>query len=85
VGGRAGAENDGAGATLKLGPLRARVLKSIVRCAATHVNPQTAARDADVTRALFDNYGHMLCGLYLNVLVAGRLALGDACAGPEPS
>jgi uncharacterized protein YcbX len=79
------AENDWAGATLKLGPLRARVLKSIVRCAATHVNPRTATRDADVTRALFDNYGHMLCGLYLNVLVAGRLALGDPCLGPEPS
>jgi uncharacterized protein YcbX len=58
------------------------VFKPIVRCAATHVNPKTARRDADVTRALFDAYGHMYCGVYLTVGVGGRLARGDRCGKP---
>jgi hypothetical protein len=35
-----------------------------------------------VTKALFDHYGHMHCGIYLNVTAPGRLAVGDACLGP---
>ena len=76
------AENDWTGETLSLGPLRAKMFKPIVRCAATHVNPETATRDLDVTKALFDHYGHMHCGIYLQVTTAGRLARGDACQGP---
>jgi uncharacterized protein YcbX len=76
-------ENGWTGETVTLGGLRAKVLKSIVRCTATHVNLKTAARDVDVTRGLFENYGHMLCGIYLNVTTPGALALGDVCAGPS--
>jgi uncharacterized protein YcbX len=75
-------ENDWTGGTLRLGGVEARMLKPIVRCAATHVNLQTAQRDLEVTKALFDNYGHMHCGIYVNVTVAGRLAVGDVCQGP---
>ena len=73
------AENDWAGQALKLGPARATVFKPIVRCAATHVDPTTAERDLDVTKALFDNYGHMFCGIYLNVTEGGAVGVGDAC------
>jgi uncharacterized protein YcbX len=42
----------------------AEVLKPIVRCAATHVDPVTAERDIELVKALFDLYGHMFCGIY---------------------
>jgi len=76
------AELDWTGETLGLGGARASVFKPIVRCAATHVNPATAVRDADVTRALFEAYGHMHCGVYLKVTHAGTIAPGDTCQGP---
>jgi uncharacterized protein YcbX len=75
-------ENDWTGEALRLGGLQARVLKSIVRCAATHVNLNTAERDLEVTKALFDNFGHLNCGIYLQVTAPGRLAVGDVCEGP---
>jgi uncharacterized protein YcbX len=53
------------------------VLKPIVRCAATHVDPVTAERDIELVKALFDTYGHMFCGIYLNVTQGGRVAEGE--------
>jgi len=73
-------ENDWTGRTLKVGAAEAQVLKPIVRCAATHVDPVTAERDIDVVKALFDAYGHMHCGIYLNVTQGGRVAQGDMLA-----
>ncbi|OYW26335.1 MAG: MOSC domain-containing protein [Caulobacter sp. 12-67-6] len=73
-------ENDWTGRTLKLGEATAEVLKPIVRCAATHVDPVTAERDIELVKALFDNYGHMNCGIYLNVTQSGRVAEGDVLA-----
>lgn len=70
-------ENAWTDRALKVGAAAATVFKPIVRCAATHVDPTTAARDLDVTRALFDNYGHMLCGLYVRMTAPGRVALDD--------
>lgn len=75
-------ENDWTGGPLMLGWARATVFKPIVRCAATHVDPATGERDLDVVKALFDNYGHMNCGIYLNVTAEGVVSLGDAVAGP---
>ncbi len=71
------AENDWTGRTLQVGSAVAEVLKPIVRCAATHVDPTTAQRDVDLVKALFDNYGHMFCGIYLNVTQGGAVAEGD--------
>lgn len=67
----------GAGADLTLGETTCRVVKPIVRCAATHVDPATGMRDIDLVPALHANYGHMHCGLYLNVAWGGRVAVGD--------
>ena len=75
-------ENGWEGRELMVGWAKARVFKPIVRCAATHVNPTTAERDADVVKALFDHYGHMLCGVYAHVTSSGRVGLGDACTAP---
>ena len=70
-------ENEWTGRTLRLGEAEATVLKPIVRCAATSVDPATAVRDIDVPAALFEHYGHVLCGLYVIVTRAGAVAEGD--------
>lgn len=71
------------GKELMVGWARANVYKSIVRCAATEVDPTTAVRDLELTKALFDNYGHMDCGIYVQVAAAGRVATGDAVTAPQ--
>ena len=70
-------ENDLVGRTLTVGAATAEVLKPIVRCAATHVCPTTAERDIDLVKALFDTYGHMFCGIYVNVTQGGAVGEGD--------
>jgi hypothetical protein len=76
------AENGWTGKRLMLGWAEAEVFKPIVRCAATTVNPETAERDADVPKALFDAFGHLHCGIYVRMTKAGRVSLGDACTAP---
>lgn len=71
-------ENSWTDRLIDLGGARTKVFKPIVRCAATHVDPVTAERDMDVVKALFDNYGHMFCGIYVHTQTAGRVAQGDA-------
>lgn len=79
------AENDWVGRELMLGWATAKVFKPIVRCAATHVDPVTAERDMDIVKALFDNYGHMNCGIYVHMTSSGRICVGDACTVPTDS
>lgn len=76
-------ENDWTDRDLMVGWARARVFKPIVRCAATHVDPVTAIADQDVVKALFDNYGHMFCGIYISVTAPGAVGLGDAVTEPQ--
>ena len=66
-----------AGAAVRLGGVRAEVLSTIVRCAATHVDPATGARDIDLTPALYNTYGHRDCGLYVRILEGAEIAEGD--------
>jgi uncharacterized protein len=63
--------------TIQIGNVRLRVVKSIQRCAATEVDPETAARDIDVPGALFRLTGEEDCGIYAEVLTAGTIAPGD--------
>ena len=79
------AENDWEGESLSLGAAKATVFKPIVRCAATMVDPATAARDVDVPAALFERYGHVLCGIYVHVTDGGFVRQGDAAALPARS
>jgi hypothetical protein len=71
------AENQLPGSGLTLGGARAEVFKTITRCAAPDVDPITAERDMEIVKALHDNYGHVLCGVYVRVTGAGRVAEGD--------
>jgi len=66
------------GATLKIGATRLRVISAITRCAATQVNPVTAARDLDVPAALVREFGHNLMGIYAEVVTGGDIAVGEA-------
>ncbi|HXC28469.1 MAG TPA: MOSC domain-containing protein [Stellaceae bacterium] len=65
---------------MTLGDARLRVIAPITRCAATEVNPATAARDIKMVAELMRHYGHNLMGIYAEVVTAGDIAVGDKLA-----
>lgn len=71
------AENDWTGRKVRLGEVETTVFKPIVRCAAPGVDPATAVRDIDVTAELHGLYGHLLCGIYVQVDAGGTVRAGD--------
>ena len=56
---------------------RLKIVKRIVRCAATEVDPATGIRDLAVPHTLMQTYGHADCGVYGEVVAAGSIATGD--------
>jgi len=70
-------ENEIGGRELILGGARLTGAKPIVRCAATHVDPDTAERDFDLVPALFEQYGHRWCGVYAAIAQGGPVRTGD--------
>ena len=70
--------------TLAIGDVRLKVVKRITRCAATNVDPDTAARDLEIPQALMRRLGHNECGIYAEVVEGGDIAVGDAIAAEEP-
>ena len=66
------------GKQVRAGEVTFEVTKRIDRCAATNVDPETAARDLTIPKSLLQAYGHADCGVYLRVVAGGRLAVGDA-------
>ena len=72
-------ELDLLGKALAVGPTtRLKVIKRIVRCAATNVDPDTGIRDLNLPQTLMRTYGHADCGIYAEVTGAGEIAAGDA-------
>jgi uncharacterized protein YcbX len=66
------------GQTIELGPAaRGSVVKDIVRCPATNVDPVTGARDMDIPETLKATFGHQDCGIYVEVTNGGTIAPGD--------
>jgi uncharacterized protein YcbX len=57
--------------------VRLRVVKRIVRCAATNVDPATGMRDLAIPDALRRAYGHADCGIYAEVVMPGEIAAED--------
>jgi uncharacterized protein len=56
---------------------RLRVIKRIVRCAATNVDPDTGIRDLSIPDTLMRSFGHADCGVYGEVVEGGEIAVGD--------
>ena len=56
---------------------RIKVVKRIVRCAATNVDPDTGARDLTVPETLLRSFGHADCGVYAEVIETGTIAAGN--------
>ena len=71
--------------TLAIGATRLKVVKRIKRCAATNVDPDSAARDLNIPQTLMQSYGHADCGVYAEVIAGGDIAVGDAIAVEQPA
>jgi hypothetical protein len=74
------AELDWVGHELAAGAARLACAERIDRCAATNVDPTTAARDLNIPQTLRQAYGHIDCGVLLRVTKPGRLTIGQAIA-----
>jgi uncharacterized protein YcbX len=70
-------ELDRVGSTLRIGTAQLKVVKRIVRCAATEVDPATGIRDLPIPKALMQNFDHTDCGIYAEVVSGGTIAEGD--------
>lgn len=70
--------------TLAIGTTRLKVVKRIVRCAATNVDPETAVRDLNIPHTLMRANGHADCGIYAEVLTGGMIAAGDTIVEAAP-
>ncbi|MCK1708890.1 MULTISPECIES: MOSC domain-containing protein [unclassified Bradyrhizobium] len=77
-------ELDLVGQTLAIGAARLKVVKRIVRCAATNVDPNTAKPDLEIPPTLSRGLGHMDCGIYAEVIADGDIGVGDMIAVEEP-
>jgi MOSC domain-containing protein len=60
---------------------RLKIVKRIVRCAATNVDPDTGIRDLSIPQTLMQTFGHADCGIYGEVVEAGEIAVGDELRG----
>ncbi len=65
------------GRRVRVGEALLEVSHKTERCAATMVNPDTAARDLNIPRTLRAGYGHMDMGIYLRVIEGGAVKTGD--------
>jgi len=70
-------EFDLLGRELAVGGAQVKIVKRIVRCAATEVDPATGIRDLEIPRTLQQTFGHADCGVYAEVVGAGEVAVGD--------
>ena len=70
-------ELDLVGKEVSIVPTPASKSSSIVRCAATNVDPLTGIRDLNIPKALMRALGHSDCGIYAEVTAAGEIAAGN--------
>ena len=71
-------EFDLLGEEIAIGPnARLKIVKRIVRCAATDVDPDTGMRDLSIPETLTRTFGHGDCGVYGEVVRGGEIAVGD--------
>lgn len=78
VGSEPWAEFQWVGRVVSLGGARLRITAPIARCAATNVDPETAARDLNLPLSLQRGFGHVNMGVYGEAIEAGEVARGDS-------
>lgn len=76
------AEFDWLGRDLTIGTTRLQVFKRTTRCAATNVDPVTAARDMAIPSLLLRTWGHSDFGIYATVENDGKIKVGDPVEPP---
>jgi len=77
-------EFDLVGETFAIGDVRLRAVKTITRCAAVNVDPDTAARDLEIPAVLMRQLGRNECGIFAEVIAGGTIGIGDTIV-PERS
>ena len=82
AGAPAWAEFDWIGREIGLGQVRLEIVERTGRCAATNVNPESAARDLNIPRSLQKGFGHDDMGVYARVVSGGEVARSDRLAPP---
>lgn len=65
------------GKTFEIGAARFKVVKTIQRCLATHVDPARGVRDLDVMQTIRNLRGDLDCGIYAEAIAPGTIAPGD--------
>lgn len=63
-----------------LGAAKLKMFKPIVRCVATHANPDTGVRDIETLDMLRQHFSRDTMGTYFSVEQGGRIARGDSAA-----
>jgi uncharacterized protein len=78
---RAHEEDEWVGRDVRVGEAVVRVLKRVVRCAATTHSPDTGRRDLDTLRLIRSYRGgeDVEFGVEAQVVAPGRVAVGDSC------
>lgn len=81
------------GKTVRIGETLLEIIRPILRCAATSVDPLSGARDFNLPGFMQQAVGHCFCGVYAKVLNGGDIAAGDPVllsdtphnpVGPQP-
>lgn len=67
---------------ITIGRARLKVVKRIVRCPATNVDPATGVRDLTIPDTLKTAFGHMDCGVYAEVTTGAEITVGDSVRTP---
>ncbi len=75
-GGAAWEEFEWIGSDVRIGDAVLRLRERTDRCLATHNNPDTGARDAQILETL-DSFGHRDFSVRAEVITGGRVAAGD--------
>ncbi len=75
-------ERSWVGNEIAIGGIRCAIVKDTVRCEATNVDPQTAARDMAIPSTLLRTWSHSDLGVYGKIVSGGQLAVGDAVVAP---
>lgn len=71
------ADHDWVGRRFTIGGVGLKGVHKTVRCAATNVDPVTAARDMEIPATLMKNWGHADLGLYAQIESPGTIRPGD--------